>query len=214
MNKSLKAVLLAIILGVPALIFIFLKIFGVNRYDLPVYYQHGVDTTFTDCEFQNSQHVIPEFSFPDYSGKEINREYLADAFLVVYFTQNLADPVSHRINMGLARVQGSLAHLDNLRILTIQPKKTPQPAVQPAEMAERYGINEKTWFIGYANPVYTNRLARCGFVVDFDAMDNHINDVIVLIDAEGRIRGYFNGLDDAEIERLIVELKILNSNRK
>lgn len=214
MNKRLKAILLVIVLVVPALIFIFLKLFGENQYDLPVYYENGVDTSFTDCEFKKGLHLIPDFSFPDYSGKEINKDYLAGAFLVVYFTQNISDPISHRVNTALSRVQGSAENLDKVRIMTIQAKKKDQPAGQLREMAGKYGARENIWHMVYANPVYTNRLARCGFVINFDAISKDVNNIIVLVDEEGRIRGYFNGLDDSEIERLIVELKILNSNRK
>ena len=214
MNKNLKAVLLLIILMVPALIFVFLKIFGVNEYDLPVYYKDGIDTVFNDCEFQKGQHLIPDFSLPDYTGQEISRDYLTGAALVVYFTQDLSDPVSHRVNMALARVQGSLPASNQIRILTIQPQKDTSTALQLKAVAGKYGARKNTWYFGYANPVYTNQLARCGFVIDFDAMSDNINNTIVLADHQGSIRGYFNGLDDSEIERLIVELKILNRNRK
>ena len=214
MSKSLKAIFLVTILVVPALIFVLLKLFGENQYNLPVYFQSGVDTAFTDCEFQPGPHIIPDFSFPDYAGKKIDKENLAGASLVVYFTQNLTDPVSHRVNTALSRVQGSAEQLENIGILTIQATKSGQPPGQLQAMAGKYGAVEKIWHFGYANPVYTNRLARCGFVIDFDAMSEDINNIIVLVDQESRIRGYFNGLDDSEIERLIVELKILNSNRK
>ena len=214
MSKSFKAILLVIILVVPALIFVFLRLFGDNQYDLPVYFQNGVDTTFADCEFQQSLHLVPDFSIPDYTGREINTDHLAGAFLVVYFTQDIASPVSHRVNTALSRVQGSVGYLGKIRILTIQPKKKSQPAGQLQEMAGKYGAWENMWYIGYANPVYTNLLARCGFVIDFDAMSGDVNNIIALVDEKRRIRGYFNGIDDGEVERLIVELKILNSNRK
>ena len=210
MNKSFKAVFLVVILGVPALIFVFLKMFGVNQFDLPVYYQDGVDTTFIDCEFQKGQHFIPDFSFADYSGKQVSSDYLDGTFLVVYFSQDFEDRVSHRVNMGLARVQSSLESADPVRIVSIQSKTA--GGVSLSELADKYGAVENTWFIGSANPVYTNRLARCGFVIDFDTTSANINRMIVLADMEGRIRGYFNGLDGEEIERLIVELKILKRN--
>lgn len=214
MNKSLKTVLLLTILVVPALIFIFLKMFGANQYNVPVYFENGVDTTFTDCVFETGPHFIPDFSIPDHMGREINDDYFAGAFLVVYFTQDVTDVASHRINNGLARVLGTFEHLGHVRVLTIQPQIAGNTVEQLRQMADKYSQDENTWAFGYANPVYTNQLARCGFVVDFDAMGNEINNTVVLADEKGRVRGYFNGLDDDEIERLIVELKILNSNRK
>lgn len=212
MNKSFKAVFLVIILGIPALIFVFLKMFGVNQFDLPVYYENGVDTAFTDCEFKKGQHVIPDFSFPGFSSQQVSNDYLDGAFLVVYFSQDFKDEISHRVNMGLARVQGSLETADPVRIVSIQPKTAGKQDVPINELADKYGAAESTWFIDYAKPDYTNRLARCGFVIDFDTTGANINKMIVLADKEGRIRGYFNGLDGEEIERLIVELKILKRN--
>ncbi len=214
MNKGLKGLILGMILVVPVLIFIFLKVFGVNQFDLPVYYEDGVDTAFTDCEFQKGLHRIPDFSFPDYEGMVTRSNDLAGKSLIVYFTQNPGDSVGHRVNSGLARVLGSFEAQENISVLTIHAKDSRQPVAPLRELAKKYNNGNKAWIIGYANPVYTNQLARCGFIIDFDAASVNTNNILALADHEGKIRGYFNGLDDDDIDRLIVELKILNSNQK
>ena len=57
MNKILKAGILLIILAIPAFVFIFLHGFGENRFEIPVYYQDGIDTTFASCDWE-TPHIV------------------------------------------------------------------------------------------------------------------------------------------------------------
>ena len=47
MNKKITYLLLA--LALPGLIFIFLKIFGKNHFDIPVYYKEGIADSVKEC---------------------------------------------------------------------------------------------------------------------------------------------------------------------
>lgn len=47
MNKKITYLLLA--LALPGLIFIFLKVFGKNHFDIPVYYKEGISDSLKQC---------------------------------------------------------------------------------------------------------------------------------------------------------------------
>jgi len=59
MNKKITYLLLA--LALPGLIFIFLKIFGKNRFDIPVYYKEGVSIATKECPGDyRGQYIVPD----------------------------------------------------------------------------------------------------------------------------------------------------------
>jgi hypothetical protein len=47
MNKKITYLFLA--LALPALIFIFLKIFGKNHFEIPIYYKEGISDSLKEC---------------------------------------------------------------------------------------------------------------------------------------------------------------------
>jgi hypothetical protein len=70
MNKKITYLLLA--LALPGLVFIFLKIFGKNHFDIPVYYTKGVssDTLNNDCRIT----IHGQYYVADSVLKEWNRK--------------------------------------------------------------------------------------------------------------------------------------------
>jgi len=59
MNKKITYLLLA--LALPGLIFIFLKIFGKNHFDIPVYYKDGISDSLKECSGSyRGQYTLPD----------------------------------------------------------------------------------------------------------------------------------------------------------
>jgi hypothetical protein len=62
MNKKITYLLLA--LALPGLIFIFLKIFGKNHFDIPVYYKEGISDLAKECSgTYHGQYTLPDSVF-------------------------------------------------------------------------------------------------------------------------------------------------------
>ncbi|HZY78809.1 MAG TPA: hypothetical protein VFE50_04755 [Cyclobacteriaceae bacterium] len=57
----MKKIILFVALGVPILVFIFLKFFGKNEFDIPVYYAEGIGRQLPGC---NSSNTVP-YLLPD-----------------------------------------------------------------------------------------------------------------------------------------------------
>lgn len=47
-------------LAIPLAIFIFLRIFGENQFDIPVYYESGVDKEYAGCNYPDGQYLVPD----------------------------------------------------------------------------------------------------------------------------------------------------------
>jgi len=66
LNKYLKGIFLTATLLIPVVIFLFLKFFGENKFDIPIYYQEGVPHAFNACEFTNG--IQYQISDPSVTG--------------------------------------------------------------------------------------------------------------------------------------------------
>jgi len=59
MNKKITYLIIA--LALPGLIFIFLKIFGKNHFDIPVYYKNGITDSLKECSgARRGQYYLPD----------------------------------------------------------------------------------------------------------------------------------------------------------
>jgi hypothetical protein len=70
MNKKILYLFLALLL--PGLVFVFLKYFGNNEFEVPVYYKDGVGALGRDCQQQYpAPYVIPAQSLIEFSGPTV-----------------------------------------------------------------------------------------------------------------------------------------------
>jgi hypothetical protein len=58
-----KKIILFVALALPVLIFIFLKIFGRNEFDIPVYWTEGVPANIPGCKNYPVPYVLPDSVF-------------------------------------------------------------------------------------------------------------------------------------------------------
>ena len=84
--RILQGLVLVCILLIPVLIFLFLKGFGKNEYELPILFQNGVDNPLQECPVaDSSQHYIPQFTFMNQDGKPMGRKDMQGKITIVDF---------------------------------------------------------------------------------------------------------------------------------
>lgn len=156
-----KIIILFLALLFPAIIFIFLKMFGRNEFQVPVLYQDGTITEPPNCEATYSVPYIVADSL--FSVLSMNRN---DSLYVFYFDKALDIPL-HRISVEFEGEPVKLVNPGSLRV----------------------------------NP-YNTFLQECVLLMRGDSS-------VALVDNRNRIRGYYNGVDRDEVDRLILETKII-----
>ena len=78
MNKKITYLLVA--LALPGLIFIFLKIFGKNHFDIPVYYKNGISDSLRECSgMHHGQYTLPDSVLAIFSNKNAEASLFVDA---------------------------------------------------------------------------------------------------------------------------------------
>ena len=172
MDRYLKIGFLVIVLAIPAAIFIFLRSFGDNRFDVDIFYKDGLKGVPFACVESNDQYKINDSILPlDGSNK------------IVAFKHQ---PNNAELNNIALRLNETFN--GNARVFCF---------VQ--DSIDNQGLNYEL--------IYTDDLTKtseCGFIT------GNLQK-LVLVDKMNRIRGYYSR-DLDEIDRLIVELKILFEN--
>lgn len=213
--RILQGFVLVCILMIPVLIFLFLKGFGKNEYDLPIFFQNGVDNPFQECpSSDSSQHYIPEFRFTNQEGKLIGRKEMEGKITIVDFFFTSCPSICPVMSKEMERVNDHFRGEPNVQILSISIDPTyDTPQILKAYAEEHHAIPGKWHFLS-GSKEETFQLARCGFVLP--ALDGNgvpddfvHSDKFILIDDQGRIRGYYSGTTREEVDLLMLETKIL-----
>jgi len=190
MSKILKAGILLVTLAIPALLFIFLHGFGENRFNVPVYYENGVDSTFADCSWSHPFRV-----------SEFNKRVILNRHIsLIGFAENISYDPDY-----LNRITVDFENFPNVQTVLIA-KSDSLEVLSKTELA---GLSNKKLLLSYATNF--DELLACSFVIN----RLKVNTLpLVLIDGDRRIRGYYQLPDDEEFDRLIAELNILIENKE
>ncbi len=226
-SNFLKAGILVVILVIPALVFIFLKLFGKNNFDLPYYFpvineRDEVKIVKGDTVFNQA----PAFQLISQNGDTLNSEELKGKIFVTSFFFSRCGTICPPVNTNLSRVQENFKHEDLLKLVSI----TVDPAHDSSEVlkaySSKYGALKDKWYFLTGDKAYIYNLAIKGFklpTADASEYDKGIesidetfihSDKLLLIDGGGYFRGIYEGTDKDEINRLIVEIKVLLDHQK
>jgi protein SCO1/2 len=213
--RLLQGMVLVCILLIPILIFLFLKGFGKNEYDLPIFFQNGVDNPFQECpEKDTTQHYIPEFAFTSQEGKTIGRAEMEGKITIVDFFFTSCPSICPVMSKEMERVNDMFRDEPQVQIMSISiDPEYDTPAVLK-EYAEEHQAIPGKWHFLSGPKTETYQLARCGFVIptiDGNGVpDDFVHtDKFILVDELGRIRGYYSGTNREEVDLLMLETKVL-----
>ena len=212
--KYNKLILLAIITILPAGIILFVSGFGKNKYTLPVYFaEDSVRAEGGKYEITKAL-TVPDFNLTDQNGKAINQKQLRGNIYVADFFFTRCGSICPKMSTQLTRVQAEFEKDSSVKIVsfTVDPKNDTVEVLK--KYATDYNAIEGKWrFVtGPKDSIYS--LAQNGFFITAMEDKEHPIDFIhseklVLVDKKGWIRGYYNGTDLKEVDKLITEIKVL-----
>ena len=209
MKKYFKAGLLIVTLVIPALIFTFLRFFATNHYNIPYYFP---------LKDSNGKVVISKNDTVFYKVQELNVETLNknnfpqhpfQGKLTVVHSQSgkCEDDSCQLVLSNLERIYNLRDKIKSLNILTICDSISNAVIQTPAFISKDGWIVSKVTPDEYKN-VFDKTLKFQTLVPG--AKINSVKSKLMLIDNNEHIRGYYNGSDPEEINRLMAEIKILN----
>jgi protein SCO1/2 len=228
MNTYIKAGLLVIVLVIPALAFLFLKNFGENHYSLPRYIPRMDSTTgnimmetkVVDGKevIDTAFHTIPDFKLTDQHNNQVTSAVIKDKIHVADFFFARCLGICPKMTSQLQRVQEAFLNNPDVLIMsyTVDPENDTVEALR--NYADQYGAVKDKWYLMTGEKKVIYKLAKQGYYVT--AKEDNVQstnleekfvhtDKFVLVDKKGNIRGFYNGTDPKEIDKLILEIKVL-----
>ncbi len=91
--------------------------------------------------------------------------------------------------------------------ISVDPQNDSLPVLR--EYAARQGVTDKRWVFLRAPLDSVVNLSENGFMIAADDLPGGHSTKFVLVDGQGRIRGYYDGLDDASLEILKTHIREL-----
>ncbi|MCE7055672.1 SCO family protein [Algoriphagus sp. AGSA1] len=213
--RLLQGMVLVCILLVPILIFLFLKGFGTNTYDIPVYYENGVDNPFLECPVADtSQHYIPEFAFTNQDGNQVGRAEMEGKLTIVDFFFTSCPSICPKMSSEMERVNDMFRNEERVRIFSISIDPSYDSPEVLKEYADKHKAESGKWDFLTGGVQETYELAQCGFLIPAEdglgIPDDFVHsDKFILIDELGRIRGYYSGTSREDVDLLMLETKVL-----
>ena len=178
-------------------------------------YYPKVDSSMTAgvMNYDTSFYTIPEFSLLNNTGDSLFREDLNGQFMVVDFFFTRCPTICPQMSSSMYDVQEKFEKIDDVKLLSVSiDSEYDRPDVL-SRYARKYDANPDKWFFLTGDKNKIHNLASEGFklsaVQESEGIEITHSDRLVLIDKEGIIRGYYHGTDDDEVDKLIVELRML-----
>ena len=185
---------------------------------LPIYQPNMVSATLVDSSMQyvRKYHSIADFKLVNQNGDTItqntyaNKIYVADFFFTTY------PSICPVMTANLAEVQDEFK--DDNEVLLLSHSVTPEidSVAQLKKYAVEKGVIDQKWNLVTGDKKQIYELARKSYMAVMDDGDGGAYDMIhtenfMLIDKERRIRGYYDGTNKEEVEKLIRDIEILKS---
>ena len=187
---------------------------------LPVYQPAMIDPKLVDesIQFVKKYHTIAPFTMTNQNGQTITEKDYENKVYVADFFFTTCPSICPIMTKNMFSLQEKLkTKYPKVKLLSYSVI----PEIDTIEQLKRYAIenkvDDKIWNLvtGDKKEIYT--LARKSYLVVQNDGNGGPHDMIhtenfVLIDKENRIRGYYDGTDINEMDRLITEIGMLKND--
>ena len=196
-----KSIFLVLTLAIPVSIFLFLKFFGKNSFDIPILFENGIP----DCFSSSSPHRVPNFEDIGETKKNLVPEKLK-GFLIFGVLDGTETNINKSKLTELIRIQDAFYEVESpFFVLFLQGY--PEKKYEIRQLCIELGLEEQNFTIAMAPQEQLMDFLKCGIAL----VDNTSKDFdnLVLVDPAKNIRGIYQSLDLEQTDQLILELKIL-----
>lgn len=156
-------------------------------------------------------HAMPSFEMTGEQGAPVSSRDLAGQVLVVNFIFTRCPTVCPRLSARMARVQEMLSDLPAVRLLSFSVDPAHDTPERLREYGGRFGQDPARWTFLTGDVEAVKAAVQAGFKIGYRGEDVDIThgEHMVLVDAQGRIRGYY-GTTEEDLERLARHARVLS----
>lgn len=183
---------------------------------LPIYNPSMVNPELVDSTVQyvSKYHTIGDFSFINQNGKTITQKDYEGKIYVTDFFFTTCGSICPKMTTNLAEVQKAIVNNPKVMLLshTVFPETDSVPVLK--KYAIKNGVIDSKWNLvtGDKKTIYT--MARKSYLAVKLGKPNELYDMVhtenfVLVDAKRRVRGFYDGTNKEDIQRLIADINFL-----
>ena len=185
---------------------------------LPIYQPAGVNAELVDStmRYKKKYHTIADFALVNQNGDTITQEHYKDKIYVADFFFTTCKTICPVMTDHMREIQK--ATITDKDILLLSHSVTPEidTVAQLKRYAKKKGVNVSKWNLVTGDKKQIYDLARKSYLaVKDDGLANYgmvHTENFMLIDKERQIRGYYDGTNPEDIEKLLDDIKILKAS--
>ena len=188
---------------------------------LPVYNPADVNPEMVDTTVQYiaKKHQIADFSFTNQNGKTITQKDYEGKVYVADFFFTTCKSICPKMTTNLVDVQKAFINNPKVKLLSF----TVMPDIDSVSVLKEYakinGVVDSKWNLvtGDKKAIYT--MARKSYLAVKQGKPEEQYDMVhtenfVLVDSKKRVRGFYDGTNKEEIQRLIEDINWLLEDEK
>ena len=188
---------------------------------LPVFNPADVNPKLVDKSVINitRNHKVADFKLINQNGEIVTQEDYKDKIYVADFFFTRCMTICPVMTNNMGKLQEVFKNDDDIKFLSLSvtPEMDSIPILK--EYAINKGVIDAKWNITTGDKKHIYALARKSYFAVLDEGDGGIQDFIhtenfILVDKKRQIRGFYDGTDSKDIERLILDIKILQNESK
>ena len=182
---------------------------------LPVFQPGDLNPAVVDAAVAHEEdHRALPFRLINQRGDTVTEADVAGQIRVAAFFFTRCPTICPVMTSQMQRVATRYADEPRVRLLShsVTPEADSVPVL--AAYAKRYGADpDRWWFLTGPKP-HIYALARRSYFACLEEGDGGLQDFVhtenlVLVDARGRLRGFYDGTDAAEVDQLMADLDLL-----
>lgn len=185
---------------------------------LPIYEPNMVSTELVDSTIQNVRkyHKISDFNLINQNGERVTQKNYEEKIYVADFFFTTCQTICPIMTDHMREIQKRTKN--DLDVLLLSHTVTPEidSVPQLKKYAKRKGVDDTKWNLVTGDKKHIYELARKSYMVVKTYGDGGPYDMIhtenfVLVDKKKRIRGFYDGTNEEEIDRLVNDIEILKA---
>lgn len=164
-------------------------------------------------------YTIPPYAFLDQEGGEITEKFVEGKIHVVDFFFTSCPDICPKMNQQMLKVHDKFLDDEGVFILshTLDPKRDTVEVLH--DFAKGLGINNNKWkMLVSPDPDYVFEVCK-SYMIAAGPDESILGGIFhsgkfVLIDTKGRVRGFYEGTDEEEVDKLIDDILMLKNEKE
>ena len=184
---------------------------------LPIYQPYEVNEKLVDSSISyiSKYHKISDFELINQNGVTITQEYYKNKIYVADFFFTTCQSICPIMTKNMLDLQEQLKNDKEILLLS----HTVTPEIDSVQQLKRYAlensVDDSKWNLVTGDKRQIYDLARKSYLAvedsEFGDFDMIHTENFMLIDKQRQIRGFYDGTDIKEIERLLLDIEILKN---